>query len=136
MKPEVLLVDHAEEFRQLAAQFLAIEWPNVEVDEWDPHARGALPDFYPLSGYDALLLGETGAGNAFEWLDRLVARKDCPPIVFLMNAEKPATAAHAMRRGAFSYLPKRDLSRAQLVEAVRAAAAHQAARMPVAHGMS
>ena len=50
MKPEVLVIDDAEEFRQLAAQFLAIEWPNVEVDEWEPRSRGEIPHFYPLGG--------------------------------------------------------------------------------------
>ncbi|MGZ5151386.1 MAG: protein kinase domain-containing protein [Burkholderiales bacterium] len=129
MTPEVLLVDDAEEFRQLAAQFLAIEWPAVEVDEWDPHARGEIPDFYPLGGYDALLLDyELGFGDGMEWLVRLVGRKDCPPIVFLIEAEDEKVAIEAMQRGAFDHLCKRDLSRARLVNVVRAAATERAAR--------
>ncbi|MGZ5174874.1 MAG: protein kinase domain-containing protein, partial [Burkholderiales bacterium] len=129
MTPEVLLVDDAEEFRQLAAQFLAIEWPAVEVDEWDPRARGEIPDFYPLGGYDALLLDyELGFGDGMEWLVRLVGRKDCPPIVFLIEAEDEKVAIEAMQRGAFDHLCKRDLSRARLVNVVRAAATERAAR--------
>jgi serine/threonine protein kinase/CheY-like chemotaxis protein len=129
MKPEVLLVDDAEEFRQLAAQFLAIEWPDVEVDEWDPSARGHIPDFYPLSGYDALLLDyKLGLGHGLEWLARLVRRKDCPPIVFLIDGEDESVIADAMQEGAFDYLRKPDLSKERLVEVVRAAAAARAAR--------
>jgi serine/threonine protein kinase/CheY-like chemotaxis protein len=129
MTPDVLLVDDAEEFRQLAAQFLAIEWPAVEVDEWDPHARGEIPDFYPLGGYDALLLDyELGLGDGLEWLARLVGRKDCPPVVFLIEAEDEKVVIRAKQGGAFDHLCKRDLSRARLVEVVRAAAAERAAR--------
>jgi eukaryotic-like serine/threonine-protein kinase len=129
MKPEVLLVDDAEEFRQLAAQFLAIEWPDVEVDEWDPPARGHIPDFYPLSGYDALLLGhQLGLGDGLEWLARLARRDDCPPIVFLIDDDDETVPVQAMQGGAFDYLRKRDLSKARLIEVVRAAAAERAAR--------
>jgi serine/threonine protein kinase/FixJ family two-component response regulator len=127
--PEVLLVDDAEEFRQLAAQFLAIEWPAVEVDEWDPHARGEIPEFYPLGGYDALLLDyDLGFGDGLEWLARLVRRDDCPPVVFVIDAEDENVITEAKQLGAFDYLCKGDLSRARLVEAVRAAAEERAAR--------
>ncbi|HEV7392315.1 MAG TPA: protein kinase [Burkholderiales bacterium] len=129
MTPEVLLVDDAEEFRQLAAQFLAIEWPAVEVDEWDPHARGEIPEFYPLGGYDALLLDyDLGFGDGLEWLVRLVRRDDCPPVVFVIDAEDENVITEAKQRGAFDYLCKGDLSRARLVEAVRAAAEERTAR--------
>jgi serine/threonine protein kinase/FixJ family two-component response regulator len=129
MKPEVLLVDDAEEFRQLAAQFLAIEWPDVEVDEWDPSARGHIPDFYPLGGYDALLLDcKLGLGHGLDWLARLVRREDCPPVVLLVDHEDANVTAEAMQRGAFDYLRKGDLSKERLVDAIRAAAAARAAR--------
>ena len=127
MTLKVLLVDDAEEFRQLAAQFLAIEWPHVEVEEWDPPARGEIPDAYPLGGYDALLLDyRLGSGDGLEWLARLVRREDCPPIVFVTGDGDENVAVKAMKSGAFDYLPKRDLSRARLVDTVRAAAAERA----------
>jgi serine/threonine protein kinase/FixJ family two-component response regulator len=126
---EVLLIDDTEEFRQLAAQFLAIEWPDVEVEQWDPRARGEIPGFFPLANYDALLLDhELGLGDGLEWLARLVKREDCPPVVFLAECEDANVTAKAMQRGAFEYLHKRDLSRSRLIEAVTAAAAERAAR--------
>ena len=129
MTREVLVVDDTEEFRQLAAQFLAIEWPDVEVEQWDPLARGEIPGFFPLAGYDALLLDhELGLGDGLEWLARLVKREDCPPVVFLADSEDDNVTAKAMENGAFEYLLKRDLSRSQLIKAVTAAAAERAAR--------
>jgi serine/threonine protein kinase/FixJ family two-component response regulator len=129
MKPEVLLVEDTEEFRQLVSQFLAMEWPDVEVDEWAPRTRGHIPEFFPLGGYDALLLDhEPGLGDGLEWLARLVKREDCPPVVFFIDSEDGNVTVEAMQRGAFDYLCKRDLSKARLVEVVRAAAAERAAR--------
>ena len=131
MTPTVLLVDDAEEFRQLAAQFLAIEWPDVAVDEWDPHARGEIPESHSLAGYDALLLDyQLGVADGLDWLAALRKRADCPPVVFLTGAGNENVASTAMKQGAFDYLPKRDLSRARLVDAVRAAAAERAAHTP------
>lgn len=131
MTPKVLLVDDAEEFRLLAAQFLAIEWPDITVDEWDPPARGEIPADYPLGGYDAVLLDfQLGIGDGLTWLARLVKRADCPPVVFLTGAGDENVAFKAMKGGAFDYLTKRDLSKARLVEAVRAAAAERAAHTP------
>ena len=129
MKPEVLVVDDTEEFRHLTAQYLAIEWPGAEVDEWDPRTRGGIPDFYPLGGYDALLLdSDLGSGDALEWLGRLVKRKDCPPVVFMVDPAHESAIFKAMQRGAFDYLRKSDLSKTRLVEAVRAAFAARSSR--------
>ena len=131
----MLLVQDAEDFRQLTAQFLAIEWPNAEVDEWAPRSCGELPDFFPLDAYDVLLLDhDLGLGNGLEWLIRLVQRKDCPPVVLFVDTPHKNSAGKALRYGAFAALPKRGLTRARLARVVRAAAATRSAR--ASHGNS
>ena len=68
-----------------------------------------------------------GLGDGLEWLERLVKREDCPPVVFLFDAKDPHVRTRALQYGAFSYLHKGDVSKARLADAVRAAAAHRGA---------
>lgn len=122
MTLRVLVVDDSEDFRLLVGQYIAVEWPDAEVTEWDPVSQGDIDDNHDLANYDVMLLDYVlGKADGLEWLKRLRRRADCPPVIFLTGAGSEQVAVTALKNGAFDYLRKHDLSKARLVEAVRAA---------------
>lgn len=120
MTLNALIVDDSEDFRLLISQYLALEWPDAEITEWDPLSRGELDDNYNLEKFDVLLLDYVlGNADGLDWLKRLKRRADCPPVIFLTGAGSESVAVQALKSGAFDYLRKHDLSKARLVESVR-----------------
>jgi len=122
MTLRVLVIDDSEDFRLLVSQYIAVEWPDAEVTEWDPVTQGDIDDNYDLAKYDVMLLDYVlGKADGLEWLKQLRRRADCPPVIFLTGAGNEQVAVTALKNGAFDYLRKHDLSKARLVEALRAA---------------
>lgn len=122
MSPRVLVIDDSEDYRLLVGQYISVEWPDAEVTEWDPETQGDIDDNHDLAKYDAILLDYVmGKADGLEWLKQLRRRTDCPPVIFLTGAGSEQVAVKALKSGAFDYLRKHDLSKARLVEAIRAA---------------
>ena len=122
MTLRALIIDDSEDFRLLVSQYIALEWPGAQITEWDPVTQGDIDDNYDLGVFDTLLLDYVmGTADGLDWLKRLKRRKDCPPVIFLTGAGSESVAVQALKNGAFDYLRKHDLSKARLVEAVRAA---------------
>ena len=122
MTLHVLVIDDSEDFRLLVGQYIAVEWPDAEITEWDPVTQGDIDDNHDLSVYNVMLLDYIlGKADGLDWLKRLRRRADCPPVIFLTGAGNEQVAVTALKNGAFDYLRKHDLSKARLVEAVRAA---------------
>ncbi len=118
----ILIIDDSEDFRVLAAQLLSIEWPDIEVDEYDPVVRGKLPVDFPLIAYDAILLDyKLGNEDGLDWLKELKRRENCPAIVFVTEHGSEEVAVKAIRLGANEYVRKRDLSKEYIGIAVREA---------------
>lgn len=122
MPPRVLVIDDSEDFRLLVGQYIAVEWPDAEVTEWDPLTQGEVGEQHSLENYDVMLLDYVlGKADGLDWLKRFKKRSDCPPVIFLTGAGSEQVAVMALKNGAYDYLRKHDLSKARLVEAVRAA---------------
>jgi eukaryotic-like serine/threonine-protein kinase len=118
----ILIIDDSEDFRILAAQLLSIEWPDVEIDEYDPTVRGKLPDDFSIHGYDAIFLDyKLGEEDGLEWLKALKRRANCPAILFVTEHGSEEIAVKAIRLGANEYVRKRDLSKEYIGVAVREA---------------
>jgi serine/threonine protein kinase/DNA-binding NarL/FixJ family response regulator len=132
MTIKALLVDDSEEFRLLTAQYIAIEWPDAEVEEWDPGLRGDIPATYDLSTFSVLLLDHVlGLENVsgLDWLATLMKRPACPPVIYLTGAGSENMAVKALKLGASDYLPKRDLSKERLVSAITSAMRERGAEL-------
>ena len=128
MTPKVLIIDDAEDFRLLIRQYIALEWSDAQIVEWDPVTQGEPDDNYDLGQHNVLLLDYVlGKADGLDWLRRLKRRADCPPIIFLTGAGSEQVAVRALKSGAFDYLRKHDLSKARLIEAVRTALDEQTA---------
>ena len=129
LSPRVIIIDDSEDVRLLIAQYIVIEWPDAEVEGWSPLTKGQPAPEFCWSRYDVLLLDRRpGKEDGMEWLRRFRLTPDCPPIVFLSDANSDDVAAEAMRAGAAEYLEKHDLSKGRVIKAVAAAVAARAAR--------
>lgn len=116
----ILIIDDDEDLRALLAHYLRDEWPQAQVEPYDPVERGMPEGAFPLADYDAVILDYMlGRGNGLEWLQRLKERSDCPPVLFLTGAGNEIIAVRAMKAGADDYQRKQELTREKLVASVR-----------------
>jgi len=115
-----LIIDDDEDLRGLLAHFIRQQWPDAEVEQFDPLVRDMPGNEFPLGGYDVLILDYMlGRGDGLEWLQAFKLRKDCPPILFLTGAGNEVIAVRAMKAGADDYQRKQELTRERLVTSIR-----------------
>jgi len=122
--PSFLIVSDAEDFRVLLAQLLAIEWPDVEVEDWELRSEDKTPTPWPR--IDLVLL-DCGASHSegLEWLRGTPASPERPPIIALTDPED--SEAEAVTLGASACLSRRDVSRVRLTAAINAVLQRQIA---------
>lgn len=117
----ILLIDDSESFRLLAAQLLSIEWPDIDIEDYDPVERGPITPDFDLKPYDLVLLDYRFGtqDHGLEWLAQLKLRPDCPPILFVTAHGSEDLAVASIKLGASDYLAKEGLSKANLISAIR-----------------
>jgi DNA-binding NarL/FixJ family response regulator/tRNA A-37 threonylcarbamoyl transferase component Bud32 len=116
----VLIIDDDEDLRSLLSHYIKQQWPQADVEEFDPLTRDLPDDSFPLSSYDLVILDYMlGRGDGLEWLREFKARADCPPVVFLTGAGNEVIAVRAMKYGADDYLRKQELTRERLLNSIR-----------------
>ena len=84
---KILIVDDDEDLRNLLAHYLVQEWPDLEIEQFDPLQREMPDASFALAAYDAVILDYMlGRGDGLDWLQQFKARADCPPVLFLTGA--------------------------------------------------
>lgn len=117
---KVLIIDDDEDLRNILAHYLKQEWPDLQVEQFDPLQREMPDAAFPLGAYDVVILDYMlGRGDGLEWLQNFKARADCPPVMFLTGAGNEVIAVRAMKIGADDYQRKQELTREKLVTSVR-----------------
>src|SRR5687767_6324745 len=116
----VLIIDDDEDLRTLLAHYLKQEWPEAELEQFDPLDR-TMPDAsFPLGSYDVVILDyQLGRGDGLKWLAEFKKRADCPKILFLTGAGNEIIAVRAMKAGADDYQRKQELTREKLIASIR-----------------
>src|SRR5687767_10192689 len=116
----VLIIDDDEDLRTLLAHYLKQEWPEAELEQFDPLDR-TMPDAsFPLGSYDVVILDyQLGRGDGLKWLAEFKKRADCPKILFLTGAGNEIIAVRAMKAGADDYQRKQELTREKLITCIR-----------------
>ena len=118
----VLIISDRAEFRQLLAHHVTLEWRESLTAEYAPALRGALPRAFTGAAYDAVLLDdEVQQGRGLEWLEDLVDRPGCPPVVYFSSPDD-GSFERASRAGASCVLPRAEFEHAAMAAALRAAA--------------
>ena len=116
----VLIIDDDEDLRNLLAHYIRQEWPQAEVEEFDPLVREMPDDKFPFGDYDLIILDYMlGRGDGLEWLHAFKKRSDCPPVLFLTGAGNEIIAVRAMKAGASDYQRKQELTRERLITSIR-----------------
>jgi DNA-binding response OmpR family regulator len=126
---KVLIIDDDEDLRNILAHYLKQEWPDIEVELFDP-LECEMPDAaFPLGAYDVVILDYMlGRGDGLEWLQQFKRRADCPAVLFLTGAGNEVVAVRAMKAGADDYQRKQELTREKLVTSVSELARHKLER--------
>ena len=107
---KVLIIDDDEDLRNILAHYLQQEWPELEIEQFDPLEREMPDASFPLGAYDVVILDYMlGRGDGLDWLQQFKLRPDCPPILFLTGAGNEVIAVRAMKIGADDYQRKQEL---------------------------
>jgi DNA-binding NarL/FixJ family response regulator/tRNA A-37 threonylcarbamoyl transferase component Bud32 len=116
----ILIIDDDEDLRNLLAHYINQEWPDAEVEAYDPLANEMPDESFPLGSFDVVILDYMlGRGDGLEWLAQFKRRADCPPILFLTGAGNEIIAVRAMKAGAGDYQRKQELTRERLLTSLR-----------------
>jgi CheY-like chemotaxis protein/tRNA A-37 threonylcarbamoyl transferase component Bud32 len=116
----ILLVDDDEDLRNLLSRYIKGQWPDAEIEAYDPLERDLPGIGFPLGTYDVVVLDYMlGRGDGLEWLKALKQRDDCPKILFLTGAGNEIIAVRAMKAGADDYQRKQELTRDRLLTSIR-----------------
>jgi len=117
---KILIIDDDEDLRNILAHYLKQEWPEMQVEQFDPLERDMPDASFPLGSYDVVILDYMlGRGDGLDWLQYFKTRPDCPPVLFLTGAGNEVIAVRAMKAGADDYQRKQELTREKLVTSVR-----------------
>jgi CheY-like chemotaxis protein/tRNA A-37 threonylcarbamoyl transferase component Bud32 len=115
-----LLIDDDEDLRNLLSRYIRGQWPDAQIEGYDPLERDLPDEAFPLGAYDVIILDYVlGRGDGLEWLKALKQRADCPKILFLTGAGNEIIAVRAMKAGADDYQRKQELTRAKLITSLR-----------------
>jgi DNA-binding NarL/FixJ family response regulator/tRNA A-37 threonylcarbamoyl transferase component Bud32 len=116
----VLIIDDDEDLRTLLAHYLKQEWPDAQLEQFDPLDRPMPDASFPLGTYDVVILDYMlGRGDGLKWLAQFKKRADCPKILFLTGAGNEIIAVRAMKAGADDYQRKQEMTRERLIKSVR-----------------
>src|SRR2546421_12568241 len=112
----ILIIDDDVDLRNLLERYIRQQWPESQVDQYDPLDHDIPDASFPLGSYDVVILDYMlGRGDGLQWLQEFKRRADCPPILFLTGAGNEIIAVRAMKAGADDYQRKQELTRDKLI---------------------
>jgi DNA-binding response OmpR family regulator len=116
----ILIIDDDQDLRALLAHYIAQQWPDAAIEQYNPLEQ-AIPDAsFALGSYDVVILDYMlGRGDGLQWLTEFKKRADCPKILFLTGAGNEIIAVRAMKAGADDYQRKQELTREKLITSLR-----------------
>ncbi len=114
----ILVIDDSSDYRALLKQLIVSNYPNAQVEEYDPDMKG-IPEksrnwkevSMVLLDYDLGLENE----NGLDWLQIMMTYPDMPPIVILTTETSTTTTVRALKLGAANYLLKTDINSDNIV---------------------
>jgi CheY-like chemotaxis protein len=123
MVDRLLVIDDAKDVQDLITYCARRNWPEAEVDWYDPVARGKPDAEFDWSGYDFVFLdahfGLTGE-DGLSWLREFSRDGKLPPVIVLTDQVSEESSAIARKLGAKYYVDKHDLSPRLLASALEA----------------
>jgi FixJ family two-component response regulator len=114
-----LIVVASAEFRRTLGDLLHARWPDAQVQEWDPAARGSPVAALTQDSYSAVLLEFHPAGqDGMAWLREIRSYQGAPPVLLIADHGDTHAAIQALKAGAADFLRRADLGPARLARAL------------------
>jgi FixJ family two-component response regulator/predicted Ser/Thr protein kinase len=133
-KVRFFIIDESSDFRRALAQMLRERWPEARVNEWDPRQQGDPSAAVAGGDYAAVLLDARPAGgDGLDWLARIRALSNAPPVVLVADHGDSHVAIKALKAGAADFMRKTGLTPRSLVRALEdAIREHEIRRQEIA----
>jgi len=109
----ILVIDDSSDYRAFLKQLIISNYPNVQVEEYDPDLNGVPKMDRNWKGYSMVLLDyDLGLQNenGLDWLQIMMTYPDMPPIVILTSETSTTITVRALKLGAANYLLKTDIN--------------------------
>lgn len=123
MVDRLLVIDDAKDVQDLISYCARRNWPDAEVDWYDPVAKGKPGGDFDWSAYDFVFLeshfGAPGEGG-LSWLKEFSHAGKLPPVIVITDQVSEESSAIARKLGAKYYIDKHDLSPRLLASAIEA----------------
>ena len=123
MVDRLLVIDDAKDVQDLISYCARRNWPQAEVDWYDPVARGKPDADFDWSRYDFVFLDShfgIAGEDGLSWLREFSRDGKLPPVIVLTDRVSKESSAIARKLGARYYIDKHDLSPRLLASAVQA----------------
>jgi eukaryotic-like serine/threonine-protein kinase len=116
----VLIIDDDEDLHALLSHHITQQWPDADIELYNPLEKPMPDASFPLGSYDVMILDYMlGRGDGLEWLAEFKKRADCPKVLFLTGAGNEVIAVRAMKAGADDYQRKQEMTREKLLTSLR-----------------
>jgi len=128
---KILIIDDDGDCRKLLMNWLASQFQDIEVVEYDPQSQGVPGKDFNWSAYDALLLDYDLQLDDVTGLDILQDNYDnlfFPATIMLTGAGNEEIAVRAIRSGVTDYLSKEQLKKETIKAAIDNAFDQQSAK--------
>lgn len=109
----ILVIDDSSDYRALLKQLIVSNYPDVQVEEYDPDVNGIPEKSRNWKAYSMVLLDyDLGLKNenGLDWLQIMMTYPDMPPIVILTSETSTTITVRALKLGAANYLLKTDIN--------------------------
>ena len=123
MVDRLLVIDDAKDVQELISYCARRNWPEAEVDWYDPVSRGKPDEDFDWSRYDFVFLDAhfgLSDDDGLSWLREFSHQGKLPPVIVLTDQVSEESSAIARKLGAKYYIDKHDLSPRLLTSAVEA----------------
>jgi serine/threonine protein kinase len=129
--PRILILESDGRIRSTLLRFAVKGWQGAAVQSTSGHLEDVVNDGERLRSFDVLLAGcdfskDGSAENpTLRALRAIAADPSNPAVILLTSKGSEYTAVQAIKSGAFDYIPKDLLGRAQIISAVQRAMLHR-----------
>jgi len=117
----ILIFDDDADLRKLLLTYLGKMFERVQLEEYDPVARGAPAEDFDWSRYDVLILDYYLCLHSVTGLDILHTNRknpDFPATIMLTGAGNEEVAVRALKSGVYDYLRKQNLDKQELQKSI------------------
>ncbi len=120
MTAKFLIIDDNAKYRSKLKRLLLAQWPDAEVEQFDPVTDGWPGETLQWFEYDLLFLDYVlKQDSGLEWFEILKSYSGFPPTIIVSTQSDPEVAVKVIKSGAENYIPKSSLTRKKLASVVQ-----------------